>query len=113
MSALQQHEHELVVAGCEMLEKVEGLTILGPGSNHRAGLISFVVDGVSPQDLSILLDQKGVAIRAGHHCAMPLHQHLEIKSSCRASFYLYNTLDEVKIFGEALTQVIARLRETN
>ena len=110
MEAIRQHEHQLVVAASEAVSEIEGLRILGPGADQRAGLISFVIDGVSPQDISILLDQQGVAIRAGHHCAMPLHQHLDIRASCRASFYLYNTLEEVSLFGEALKKVVAKLR---
>jgi len=58
----------------------------------------------------VLLDQKGIAIRAGHHCAMPLHESLGLGSTCRASFYLYNTADEVAEFVEALSKVVARLR---
>ena len=68
---------------------------IGPGLGRRSGLVSFVIDGVSAQDLAILLDQQGVAIRAGHHCAMPLHDYLGLRNSCRASFYLYNTMEEV------------------
>ena len=110
IEAIGQHEHQLVVAACEAMSEIEGLKILGPGVDQRAGLVSFVIDGVSPQDISILLDQQGVAIRAGHHCAMPLHQSLDIRASCRASFYLYNTLEEVAYFGEALKKVVAKLR---
>ncbi|MFT5300373.1 MAG: cysteine desulfurase/selenocysteine lyase [Mariniblastus sp.] len=110
VSAIARYEHELVAAAIEAISGVDGLRILGPPADRRAGLVSFVVDGVSTQDLSILLDQQGVAIRAGHHCAMPLHQQLDIRSSCRASFYLYNTLDEVELFAEALNKVLARLR---
>lgn len=110
MNAVQQHEHALVEAAYDGISEIEGLRMLGPTAERRAGLISFVVEGLSPQDISILLDQQGIAIRAGHHCAMPLHQHLGIKSSCRASFYLYNTLEEVEQFGVALKKVVARLR---
>ena len=110
IEAIGQHEHQLVVAACEAMSEIEGLKILGPRVDQRAGLVSFVIDGVSPQDISILLDQQGVAIRAGHHCAMPLHQSLDIRASCRASFYLYNTLEEVAYFGEALKKVVAKLR---
>ena len=110
MGSIRQHEHQLVVAAIEAVSEIEGLRVLGPAADQRAGLISFVIDGVSPQDISILLDQQGVAIRAGHHCAMPLHQHLNIRSSCRASFYLYNTLQEVSYFGDALKKVVAKLR---
>lgn len=107
---VHRHEEALVKAAFEALSEIEGLHILGPRAENRAGLVSFVVDGVSPQDISILLDQKGVAIRAGHHCAMPLHKHLDIRASCRASFYLYNSLDEVAQFAEALQKVVERLR---
>ena len=110
MESVRKHEHELVVAAYQAISEIEGLRILGPPADQRGGLVSFVIDGVSPQDISILLDQQGVAIRAGHHCAMPLHQHLDIRASCRASFYLYNTLDEVAQFGDALKKVIAKLR---
>lgn len=110
MNTVRQHEHDLVVAAYRGLTEIEGLKVLGPAAEKRSGLISFAIDGVSAQDISILLDQKGVAIRAGHHCAMPLHQHFGIKASCRASFYLYNTLEEVEQFGVLLKKVVARLR---
>jgi cysteine desulfurase/selenocysteine lyase len=110
MEEIKEHEQTLAAATAKSLSEIDGLTVLGPPASERAGLISFVIEGVSPQDISILLDQQGVAIRAGHHCAMPLHQHLKIRSSCRASFYLYNTLAEVDLFAEALKKVVKRLR---
>jgi cysteine desulfurase/selenocysteine lyase len=110
LDAIADHERCLIASGYEQLSAIDGLRILGPPADRRSGLISFVVDGVATQDISILLDQQGVAIRAGHHCAMPLHQHLDIRSSCRASFYLYNTLDEVDQFVTALQKVLGRLR---
>ena len=110
LPAISAHEKMLAQLAFEQLQTIEGLTILGPTADQRSGLVSFVIDGVSPQDISVLLDQKGIAIRAGHHCAMPLHDHLKIKSSCRASFYLYNTADEVREFVEVLKKVVARLR---
>ena len=110
VSEIEQHEQILVKRAYELIMEVDGAKILGPAADCRAGLVSFVIEGVSSQDVSILLDQQGVAIRAGHHCAMPLHQHLEIKASCRASFYLYNTLDEVERMGSALKKVVQRLR---
>ena len=110
LPAVSAHEKALARLAYEQLQSIDGLKILGPAADQRSGLVSFVIDGVSPQDISVLLDQKGVAIRAGHHCAMPLHEHLEIKSSSRASFYLYNTTDEVKEFVEVLTKVVGRLR---
>ena len=78
LKTIKQHENELVMAAFEAISDIDGLRIFGPPADQRAGLVSFVIDGVSPQDISILLDQQGVAIRAGHHCAMPLHQHLSL-----------------------------------
>jgi len=110
LPAIAAHEKSLAKLAYKQLQAIDGLKILGPAADQRSGLVSFVIDGVSPQDISVLLDQKGIAIRAGHHCAMPLHDYLEIKSSCRASFYLYNTTDEVNEFVEVLKKVVARLR---
>jgi len=102
LAAIGQHEGKLVQQAYQALSSIDGLRILGPAADQRSGLVSFVVEGVSPQDISVLLDQKGFAIRAGHHCAMPLHESLSISASCRASFYLYNTPDEVNRFVETL-----------
>ena len=107
---IEEHEQVLVKRAYELIMEIDGAKILGPAAECRAGLVSFVIEGVSSQDISILLDQLGIAIRAGHHCAMPLHKQLGIKASCRASFYLYNTLDEVEKMGEALKKVVQRLR---
>jgi len=110
LDAVASHEKMLSSALMKRLEKIEGLTVWGPSAEHRSGIVSFTIKGVAAQDLAILLDQKGFAIRVGHHCAMPLHQRLGIKASCRASFYLYNTLDEVEAFADALEAVVKRLR---
>lgn len=110
LTAIARHEQELTQEAYRSLEQIAGLQILGPAADRRAGLVSFVVDGVSPQDISILLDQQGFAIRAGHHCAMPLHQQLGIRASCRISFYLYNTMEEIGQFADVLKKVLSRLR---
>jgi cysteine desulfurase/selenocysteine lyase len=110
LELVKQHEDELVHAAWQVVSEIEGSRIYGPAPDQRAGLMSFSIEGVSPQDLAILIDQQGFAIRAGHHCTMPLHQYFGIRASCRASFYLYNTLDEVERFGEALKKVVSRLR---
>ena len=107
---IAEHEKQLTSLAYQQLSQIDGLKILGPGCENRSGILSFVVEGLSPQDLSIFLDRKGVAIRAGHHCAMPLHDRLDISASCRASFYLYNTVEEVNRFVEILQQVINKLR---
>ena len=110
LPAVSAHEKKLAKLAYDQLQTIDGLKILGPSADARSGLVSFVIEAVSPQDVSVLLDQKGIAIRAGHHCAMPLHVDLDLKSSCRASFYLYNTVDEVTEFVEVLKKVVARLR---
>lgn len=110
LGAIAAHERTLAERLMVRISQIDGLKILGPGIEHRSGIVSFVVDGVAPQDISILLDQKGFAIRVGHHCAMPLHEELGIKASCRASFYLYNTVQEVDAFAEALAGIVKRLR---
>lgn len=90
-----QHEHALTSYAYERLAQVEGLRILGPGPEQRGGLVSFTLGDIHPHDLSAVLDGDGIAIRAGHHCAQPIHDRLGIVASARASFYLYNTFEEV------------------
>jgi cysteine desulfurase/selenocysteine lyase len=84
------------------MSEVEGLRILGPGPGQRGGLISFTLEGIHPHDIAAILDSRGVAVRAGHHCAAPLHARYGIPASARASFYLYNTVQEVDVLTNAL-----------
>ena len=94
--AIAAHEHELTAHALELLTGIEGLRILGPTEPvDRGAAISFEVEGVHPHDVGQVLDELGIAVRAGHHCAWPLHRALGVQSSTRASFYLYNTHDEV------------------
>ncbi|MEE3031708.1 MAG: aminotransferase class V-fold PLP-dependent enzyme, partial [Planctomycetota bacterium] len=109
MDEIEAHERKLTAAACEGIRDLQGVRLLGSDSAQRSGILSFVVEGVNAQDISTFMDLKGVATRAGHHCAMPLHQKLGVPSSCRASFYLYNTKEEVEIFLSALRDVIAKL----
>ena len=98
----------------EVLNEVGDVQILGPDLPHKSGIVSFTVAGVHAHDVAQLLDREGVAIRAGHHCAMPLHKRLGVTASNRASVYFYNTLDELDVFGQALTaakQVFRRQRK--
>lgn len=104
------HEQSLVRAAEERMKTIKGLEIYGPAADQKAGISSFTVDGISTQDLAIFLDRRGVAVRAGHHCAMPLHARLGIPNSIRASFYLYNTMDDVERFTTALEEVVEKLR---
>ncbi len=129
LAAIHEHERQLTERAHEVLESVGGIRILGPsprgarGSRARAdtreprvprpekaGIVSFVVDGVHAHDVAQRLDRHGIAVRAGHHCAMPLHKRLSIAASARASFYLYNTLEEVDRLGEALAETKAFFR---
>ena len=100
---IQRHEAMLMARMHHVLENVGGVSFLGPADlTHKAGIVSFTVDGLHAHDVAQLLDARGVAIRAGHHCAMPLHRRLGINASNRASIYLYNTLEEIDLLGEGL-----------
>lgn len=101
-----QHERSLTAYAYERLQAVESLRILGPGPDERAGLIAFTLDGVHPHDISAVLDQDGIAVRAGHHCAQPVHDFYDIAASARASFYLYNSPEEVDKLARSLEQAV-------
>ncbi|WP_225727479.1 MULTISPECIES: cysteine desulfurase [unclassified Nocardia] len=96
MEAIAAHEHMLVSAALDGLGALDGVRIIGPAENvNRGGAVAFVVDGVHAHDVGQILDDQGVAIRVGHHCAWPLHRRFGIAATARASFGVYNTLDEV------------------
>jgi cysteine desulfurase/selenocysteine lyase len=100
--AIAEHEHGLTVAAYTQLSKIRGLKILGPDVEHRGSILSFTVEGIHPHDMAELLDRRGVAGRAGHHCTMPLHELLKVNATTRASFAFYNTLPEVDALCEAI-----------
>ena len=102
LTQIAEYEHSLTEYAYQQLSRVAGVRILGPDVASRGAIVSFVIEGLHPHDLSDLLDREGVAIRAGHHCTMPLHDLLKITSSARASFAFYNTLAEVDKFIEAV-----------
>jgi cysteine desulfurase/selenocysteine lyase len=96
MAAVEAHENELVAAALEGLAGIDAVRIIGPTSlENRGSPVSFVVDGVHAHDVGQVLDDEGVAVRVGHHCAWPLHRRFGIAATARASFAVYNTLDEV------------------
>ncbi len=105
MDSIARHESEIIEYALERLEEVPGVSIFGPAAEHKGGVASFSLQGVHPHDISQVLDTYGVAIRAGHHCAMPLHDKFGLPATARASFYLYNTPDEVDQLIEALYHV--------
>lgn len=96
-----RYEQELVKYAYDKMSEIEGIEIYGP-KEERAGLITFNLDGVHPHDLATALDSDGIAVRAGHHCAQPLMKFLGVSSTARASFYLYNTKDEIDFFIDSL-----------
>lgn len=103
MDNIAAHEHKLTAYALEKLGAIKGLHIIGPTTaDNRGGAISFVVDGIHPHDLGQLLDNYGVCIRVGHHCAWPIHRSLNAQSTARASFYLYNTTEEIDALVEAI-----------
>lgn len=96
MDAVAAHEHTLVDAALAGLDVVPGVRVIGPTENvDRGGAVAFVVEGIHAHDLGQILDDEGVAIRVGHHCAWPLHRRFGVAATARASFALYNTVDEV------------------
>jgi cysteine desulfurase/selenocysteine lyase len=105
LDALREHEHGLVSHALGLLAGIEGVRILGPAQDvDRGAAISFTVEGVHPHDVSQVLDERGIAVRAGHHCAWPLHRAFGVQASTRASFYLYNTHDEVDALAEGIRE---------
>jgi cysteine desulfurase / selenocysteine lyase len=106
MEAIERAERELTAYAMERLPEVEGLRMLGPSASRRGGLVSFVLGDVHPHDIAAVLDSLGIAIRAGHHCAQPIHERYGIQASARASFYLYNTKAEVDALVTGLRQVV-------
>jgi cysteine desulfurase/selenocysteine lyase len=105
------HAHEMqLTAYAHELTRDMPLRLIGPQPQHKGGIFSFAVEGVAPMDIAELVDQQGVAIRAGHHCAMPLHARLNLAASARASFYLYNTREEVEKFVSALRHALKLLK---
>jgi cysteine desulfurase/selenocysteine lyase len=94
LAAVHAHEQALLDYGTSKLEQIEGLTIVGT-AREKASLISFVVDGVHPHDLGTILDEDGIAVRTGHHCAMPVMDFFKLPATARASFALYNTFEEI------------------
>jgi len=107
MDAVAAHEREMVAYAMERLGALEGLRIVGPPADRRGGVISFTFRGIHPHDLAHLLDLEGVAVRAGHHCAQPLHKRLGLSATARASFYIYNTAGDADRLAEALEKAAA------
>jgi cysteine desulfurase/selenocysteine lyase len=105
MDMIALHEKEIISYALERLNKIPGLQVLGPEAKHKGAVAAFTLDDVHPHDVAQVLDQSGIAVRAGHHCAMPLHEKFNIPATTRASFYLYNTMEEVDHLIDGLYKV--------
>ncbi len=105
---IRRHENELLAYATAQLEEIPGVKIIGQ-AKQKISVISFVVDKVHPQDLGILLDNRGVAVRTGHHCAQPLMDHFCIPGTTRASFAMYNTKEEIDELITGLNKAIKML----
>ena len=108
-SAVEEHENQLVRTAMEKLSTIEGLRFIGQAP-ERSGLVSFVIDGIHPYDLGTIIDKMGVAVRTGHHCAEPVMTRFGIPGTVRASFAVYNTLEEVDILVHAVNKAANMLR---
>ncbi|MBE9099407.1 SufS family cysteine desulfurase [Vacuolonema iberomarrocanum] len=110
METIHRYEQELTLYLFEKLNQIPEVTVYGPQPNadasNRAALVSFTTGAVHPHDLSTILDQSGIAIRAGHHCTQPLHRAINAQSTARASLYFYNTADEIDTFIQSLKEAI-------
>lgn len=102
--AIHAHEAEITAYAYEKMSEIEGIDIYGPDKDKRAGIITFNLKDVHPHDVATALDTEGVAVRAGHHCAQPLIKWLNVSSTARASFYIYNTKEDVDQLVEGLKQ---------
>jgi cysteine desulfurase / selenocysteine lyase len=105
MDAIAAHEHEITEYALERLEEVPGVKLFGPAAQSKGGVAAFTLEGVHPHDVAQILDQDGIAVRAGHHCAQPLHEKFGLPATSRASFYLYNTREEVDLLVNGIYKV--------
>jgi cysteine desulfurase/selenocysteine lyase len=105
MDSVAAHERALVAYALERLEEIPGVRVLGPAAEKRGGVAAFTLEGVHPHDVAQILDHYGVAVRAGHHCAQPLHEQFGITATTRASFYIYSMKEEVDKLVTGIYQV--------
>jgi cysteine desulfurase/selenocysteine lyase len=105
MDAIAAHEHEITEYALERLEEIPGVKLFGPAVKDKGGVAAFTLEGIHPHDVAQILDGDGIAVRAGHHCAQPLHEKFGIQATSRASFYLYSTKSEVDKLVDGLYKV--------
>lgn len=102
LPAIHAHEQALTAYALERLSEVPGLTVFGPSAAHKGGVVSFTLDDIHPHDIAQVLDERGIAIRAGHHCAQPLHDRFDLPATARASFYLYTLPSDIEALVDGL-----------
>lgn len=105
LDKIAAQEHVIVDYAIERLSEVTGVSVYGPEAKDRGGVTSFNLDGVHAHDVAQILDGDGIAVRAGHHCAMPLHDKFQIPASTRASYYLYNSISDVDKLVDSIYRV--------
>ena len=111
MENVLRHEQELIQYAMERLQAIPGLTIYGPRAEQRGGVLSFTLADIHPHDLASILDQEaGVAVRAGHHCAQPLMERFNLSATARASFYVYTIPEEIDVLVQGLHKAIEIFR---
>ena len=108
---IQKRIGQLEKAAHERLSEIDGITVYGPDSDERVGVVSFNIDGIHAHDLATLIDRQGIAIRSGHHCAQPLVQKFGVPAMARASFYIYNSMDDIDRLVEAIGVAHATMRK--
>jgi cysteine desulfurase/selenocysteine lyase len=107
MDEVARHEREITSYAMQQLQSVPRLKIYGPDAQQRGGVIAFTLADIHPHDLASILDQEvGVAVRAGHHCAQPLHQCLGVTATARASFYIYTIKEEIDVLVQGLHKAL-------
>jgi cysteine desulfurase/selenocysteine lyase len=104
LEVIFEHDQQLTRYALEKLKPLDGITLYGPEGGDRGGIVAFNIDGIHAHDVASVLDEAGIAVRAGHHCAQPLMRSLNVPATARASFYLYNTFEEIDRFVDVLVQ---------
>jgi cysteine desulfurase/selenocysteine lyase len=105
MDNIHAHEHDITEYALERLEEIPGVKVFGPSADKKGGVAAFTLEGVHPHDVAQILDRDGIAVRAGHHCAQPLHEKFGIHATTRASFYLYSMKEEVDLLVDGIYKV--------
>lgn len=102
---IYEHENKLARYAYDLIKDIDHIKVFFPEKRNTGSVVAFTFDDIHPHDVATILDMKGIAVRSGHHCAMPLHTYLDVSSTCRASFAIYNTREEVEYFAKELKNV--------